>query len=588
MLAQTLMRYMGVSVNVLGFARNVWVEPTFDHYQQVALSFQSLVNQSVQNIVQLIESAASLDLNRQRLQDEATQLINQRPALAADVAAAKAMQAAAAVRLQETQYTLTHDQQLAQTSQEALEQAQMQVEQDGIWTTIGSVFQVVTAVVQAGVAIVTGDPYGVLGGLLNFIPILSGQTSNTVNVSGLTGTLQLATQSNNLTSWLNADGFYNPSQSTLDAIKAASGGITELLNGAAAFLNKELATAQADQAKYNNLQSQYAGLVRQVLNDTFAVSAAHYDNVAANMGVDAATARQAANEASIALLSSESAIDAAGLRALGPAIRALLGTNRVYQDVINRYVFFAARAAEIWTLSDLTDSLRFDTGYIYPDDEERAFFDLEYAATGENDGDATQILYYATQVSSGWTAIPEMTYQYAFDTYNQNLVEATVYVHLTDPALLTQFKDTRAVTFAITADDLPSGCAELKVDQIRMALVGATASNPTFACLLVHGGDAVNTLVDGATEDVHAPPTDPVILATSTAPLAPDAGGFEAVRQQFWGRSPVASWTLSIQSGVITANQVDLSGITEVFLEIQVACKLVAVPVSVGATVLNR
>ena len=60
-------------------------------------------------------------------------------------------------------------------------------------------------------------------------------------------------------------------------------------------------------------------------------------------------------------------------------------------------------------------------GYVYPDDEEDAFFDIGFPSNGS--GDAAALLGYANALACGWANIPELPNQIAVDNYNQDLNE---------------------------------------------------------------------------------------------------------------------------------------------------------------------
>ena len=86
-------------------------------------------------------------------------------------------------------------------------------------------------------------------------------------------------------------------------------------------------------------------------------------------------------------------------------------------------------------------------------------------------------------------------------------------MHLTDPGLLAQLRSQHTAAFTLTEDQMPAGRAELKIIGLQLAMVGATATDPTFGCLLTHEGDAINSRVDGAVLEIHAPPAGPVVIA---------------------------------------------------------------------------
>jgi hypothetical protein len=415
-LARTYAYYLNQGMTVLGDYRTGWVEPDFDHYQQVAVSIQPLVGQIVANIITAIDQAAQVELNAALLTGQAAQLASQRPALAADIVAAQEDQQAAATREKTAEDAYNSDLAASMRAKNQLEAAQMQVQQDQVWDTIGTVFQVVAGIAEIGVGLVTGQAGAVISGATDLIPVLSGTTLSSINVSDLTGTLEVAVKGDqNITTWLQADGFYAPSQKTLDAVKQSASDLKGIASGTAALVSKALALTQADTARYQNLATQYQSLVKQLVQDVANLHALKQDAIAAFLKLDATTARQAANDANIQQLDGTATSLQAGVQQLVPGIRQLLSASRLYQDMIARYVFLATRAAEIWTLQDLP--VTFDGGYVFPDGEEDAFFDIQYPASGR--GDATALLGYASALAGGWAGIPELPNQTAVDIYNK-------------------------------------------------------------------------------------------------------------------------------------------------------------------------
>jgi hypothetical protein len=160
----------------------------------------------------------------------------------------------------------------------------------------------------------------------------------------------------------------------------------------------------------------------------------------------------------------------------------------------------------------------------------------------------------------------------------QSLNEDTFFIHLTDPGLLAQLRSEHAAAFTLALDQMPAGRAELKIIGLQLAMIGATAADPTFECLLTHGGDADNTRADGTVLKVHAPPAGPVTVAAQITPFSAPGGTFLDVRQLFWGRSPAATWTMTIEEATIDQAHVNLAGLSEVVLQIQVACKVIPAP----------
>ena len=77
-----------------------------------------------------------------------------------------------------------------------------------------------------------------------------------------------------------------------------------------------------------------------------------------------------------------------------------------YMDVLIKYAFFAARALEIYTLTDMSDEIRTDYGYIHPDVEQ------DYA-----DG-LLPLAQLIGEYTTSWSRFVDIiNYRNAFDSY---------------------------------------------------------------------------------------------------------------------------------------------------------------------------
>ena len=127
-------------------------------------------------------------------------------------------------------------------------------------------------------------------------------------------------------------------------------------------------------------------------------------------------------------------------------------------------------------------------------------------------------------------------------------------------------KAQKSIDFEITLNDLYPNRAEPKVERVSVALVGATASNATINCLLEHLGESSALRRDGTVVTFGYPPLS-LPVGAAMVDLGPDklpAGESEA----FWGRSPASKWRLMIEPKVIEDSKVDLSGLTQIVLNV--------------------
>ena len=122
----------------------------------------------------------------------------------------------------------------------------------------------------------------------------------------------------------------------------------------------------------------------------------------------------------------------------------LIRSAQRYMDVLIKYAFFAARA-EIYTLTDMSDEIRTDYGYIHPDIEQ------DY-----QDG-ILPLAQLIGEYTTSWSRFVDIiNYRNAFDSYfgSSDKVNDKVFLAIADPAVLAQFRATQNLLLTV---DLP-GC----------------------------------------------------------------------------------------------------------------------------------
>ena len=166
----------------------------------------------------------------------------------------------------------------------------------------------------------------------------------------------------------------------------------------------------------------------------------------------------------------------------------LIRSAQGYMDILMRYAFLAARSVEIYTIDDLSNEVFYDYGYVHPD--------LEQDYT---DGLLPLAQLIGAYVTSWSRFVGVIGYRSRYDAYfaSTDRVSDKVFLSVTDPAALADFRATQTLAVEVRLDDLPSTRFEAKATYVLLALAGATANIPAISALVEHGGEASSTMRDG-------------------------------------------------------------------------------------------
>lgn len=381
-------------------------------------------------------------------------------------------------------------------------------------------------------------------------------------------------------------------------IQNLTGGMKDLINQSKDFISYtqtmgDINKSQIEQ-KYKDLLTRRAELVFERARKQLTLDQAELEKQAWDLRIQNAQkdSDQAQNEKDN--ISKDIAF-------MGETVRTLIRGAQVYVNIILKYFFWAARALDIFTLSDETSKVPFDIGYIHPDHEEDAYLALSR-------GDASGVLSLINEYTDSWSRLPAiMLYRDQYETYITSLSSDMQFWHYKSAELqpapapiptppikrplrpdhrkviivwmgeshtpspaptIDQFRVTADFDFSIALDELLDNRFEVKIDTVYVSLIGATASDPYITCLLEHSGLASIRRQDGTIAQVTAPAKWASVTAAKTA------GEFGGVQEDplqhlsFWGRSPAARWRLYIEPQVLQRSNVDLSGLSEIQIAI--------------------
>jgi len=236
--------------------------------------------------------------------------------------------------------------------------------------------------------------------------------------------------------------------------------------------------------------------------------------------------------------------------------------------------FEAQRSVEIYTFKDESSLISFDTGFVHPDIE--ADFD-------EHDIETPALV--AAYSRAFLPLLDPLDLQLAFDGYFKSdaqfeLVRGLEFQSVKDTASLDAFRTSvnghRNLAFLIDVSDLPADQFEAKIEQVSVALVGASALRPALTCRIQHGGIYVSeTRHDGTVTQVLSEHIAQVVPQFSRfqdhqpPPSNGPQGSGRARTDHLWGRGVGGQWLVTIADSDLVDNGVNLDDVTDVQLLIE-------------------
>jgi hypothetical protein len=236
---------------------------------------------------------------------------------------------------------------------------------------------------------------------------------------------------------------------------------------------------------------------------------------------------------------------------------ALLAVVRRHGDTFLDYQVKAARAVEIYTLTDQSAALRLDRWHVHPDTE------LDYVQN------LIDTVTYRSRLALSSSELGVAQLVTAFDNYDLSSFQQDVhYVKLGDQAHLDELRNSLSTWFSLEPDELAGDRWEAKVVAATVTLKGVTAATPTFALVLIHGPRCTERLKDGTDVTAYLRPRETLLQIAPAGGQATGAGAITANERptEFWRRSVATEWVLVLEPAVVQERSVDLSGLSEINL----------------------
>ncbi len=274
---------------------------------------------------------------------------------------------------------------------------------------------------------------------------------------------------------------------------------------------------------------------------------------AAGLRIQQAAADRALAEAHLASMTADTAF-------LEKVAQGLLASARGYMDVLMRYAFLAARSVEIYTGQDMSGGVFYDYGFLHPDVEE------DYL-----DGTLPLAQLIGANLTSWNRFVGILGYRTAYDDYlaGGDRVMDKVFLTVDDTASIAQFKQAQLLEVVVDLDDLPATRFNATAAYVLVSLAGAQASVPAISTIVEHGGVSMTRSRQG-TDTVQVLQPHATVVQTARTPLGYSGAGIgqDPSELSFWGRGVASRWRLRIEPDEMTRRGVDLSGLSQIQLEI--------------------
>lgn len=557
--AARFQRQIELGQNVLGLSTTLDLLPDFDRYLNLFAALAGFVTNFFQVGIALLlkgeDKNAALErlaLDIQHLRQQINVDMLDRDAAATGVIAAKNVYDHATNRLTELN---------TQIAVAAAKKPDDSISIGAILTTVGTVAAAVGAVIAA---VPTAG-----ASLYALVPAIAGLT---VQLSEIGGNIFEATKAEK------------------DELKAqyekVGKKVDDVVKGVKATINLVQAIEKLT-AGTTPSNAEVVGLMRQGVELAYELLLARLHQEQAVLTLSARTVAVAGGKELVALAEAQLARIRQGEKIFIAAGRSAVQATQRQADALLTVAFQAQRSVEIYTFQDASANVTFDSGFIHPDIE--ADFD-EAGAEAAADADAAELALLIPQLVSAYTEswqqfLDPIAMLKLYDSYFTSdqqvaLVAGVKFLSITNASSLAAFKDRSGqqsrISFTIDLSELPSHQFEMKVEDVHVALVGASSTQPGLSCTVRHGGlYRLSGRNGGAINQPLTPhiahPTVQFnsLQVTGTPPSSGPTGRQRIPIQNLWGRGVGGDWQISVEEEELKMSGVDLSGLSEIQLWIE-------------------
>jgi hypothetical protein len=549
--AQLLLDQINTNQNILGMPRDFDLVPDFERYQELVERDSQIVQDLFQTSLDLLLDASHVNGDDRRLTGQIGHINSSLDIFNKEKDAAELAKDSARANLVMADKRIEALKVEINANRAELEKHKLEVEDGKAWNLFLVIVAVVGTVYTSGLSLAT-------------LPGLLAKAQNTWTELEYDEKTKTATyRGKTILDWINwqdEKGNYNPKPKP--EIEALIKGLTGVINNVGDIIKKEQLLSDIDKSTVDGqLNSQYKDLLKKSAELAFERADANLRLKQTELLLDAAVMRIPQANDDLKEIEKQKAELSGDIRKLAEINRKLVNGTQEYGNYIIKFIFWAVRSLEIYTLEDFSGEILYDYGYTHPDDEENAYLAMSR-------GDGSHIREFMNQYISSWSKLPKViTYRNKYETYNMGLGDDDQYWHFKDVAKLDQFRQKAEFDFSIALDEILPGRFETKVEAVCISLVGATANDPTITCILEHSGQASIKKRDGTIIQVMAPPKQTSVSATKDGTI--EELNEESLLPFYWGKSPTAWWRLFIEPDVLNRSNINLSGLSEIQIKIK-------------------
>ncbi len=556
---------------VLGKSRSLDIIPKFDEYSTKYSQWQPLVNSAFNSGITLLLNGDAKAVNEAIYTNLLQQIKDRTEFLAFDVGAAQAVKEAAKKDLE----YLTGKMAALKVQIKAAEE-EMKHQSVSVGAIIGTLAEVATAVVGVVAAIPTGG-----ASLIAVVPSVIALTATAAETIPAIAKAFMEPSSSEVASILKeADKLTTAAQKApvdkppTDKEKLSKavdqvGTNVKNIKGLVVSVISLVTAAQKLSALIENKKDNAASLalLRQASELAHEIFLANLRQTQADFTLQAREKQLSNDQALLAVAKTqlEQIKSAEVLKSIGRT--AILSTQR-HIDLLNNVLFKAERSLEIYTLQNADKFVSFDSGHVHPD------IDQKYVL---NEINTTQLVKSYLDSWNEKTLSPlvmENMYGDYFESQGSNfsLTQSLVFRSFKDPVQINALKNQRTFYFNIDLKDLPAHEFEIKVDSVRVALIGASVpGNAPLSCTVRRGATYLQKTRENKDHVALLRPNKTQVTALTHA-MSEESFSSGAVNNPknapstlaFWGLGVAGTWTIEIEAGVA----VNLSAVTEIQIAI--------------------
>jgi peptidoglycan hydrolase CwlO-like protein len=557
--AAQLASWVDNNLNALGLPYDTWIKPDFESFEQVYVGYLPTLQEDLEEVNTLVTNANTDSSVKPVLSVMLADATNEQTALQADLTYANQVVTDDQGLLAGLNQQMNALNVQIGNAQQALNEAEYEFDETKGLTMAWDVIQAVVTL-----APLVGPVLGVAGIV---VPSWSTLSAASLGSQGMSG-----------------KGAASPLASGAGGLSALVGKSSQIVGLFQSLTENTNSTITQDQQAIQQLTAQALNLQFQILRQQDQLTEAQLNVAAVQAHINACAA-------DISAIAGANNAVTSGMAEIAGLVSELMATIARMSEYVLKYVFLAARALDIFSFNDgvvvapagaapqpmcNVYQLALDFGVVAPDTLAAALLELEQ-------GSATAAIDLTATLAENWSQTTQWT---TYDDQGTALAEAlspgSFWVAVTDPTAVSTLAGTGSTSFQITLADLPADSYELKITQMWVNLLGATATVPSLSGTLTHAGYAQALRADGATLLLGSQPmtsfasvglasgaVPPDVSPVAPAPAATAAAAVPATATTttttdaslptFYGRSPATTWTFALDD----ATSADLTGLTQ-------------------------